>query len=213
MKYQIDNITFEKVNGTGNEYVRLEMSDPDDMFNAPTSVASFDQNVINFYKRELQKANGVIDALPGKAKFFPYAVWVEVTLPEPMYRRWGREFTTTDKNGVQTVHQPDEKVCDKDGNPKLYTSFMILCKQTFDKEKAEMGFPAKECLSWAKGWDPVSRQNSYISAFFVRAEKATTADPTPQPAPQPQPGAPAPTAGVQQPTQGVQQPVQQAPLI
>lgn len=213
MKYQIDNITFEKVNGTGNEYVRFEMSDPDDMFNAPTSVASFDQNVINFYKRELQKANNVIDALPEKARFFPYAVWVEVTLPEPMYRRWGREFTTTDKNGIQTVHQPNDLVCDKNGNPKLYTSFLILCKQTFDKEKAEMGFPAKDCLGWAKGWDPVSRQNSYISAFFVRAQQSTTADPAPQSQPAQQGQSATQQPPVQQPTQGIQQPTQQAPLV
>lgn len=217
MKYQIDNIEIKTVNDqpNGNKYVLMSLSDPDDLFNEPCVVAVFTEAVVKFYEKALSEAHGVFANLPEKAKWFPHAVWVTIPLSEPMFRRWGRAFDTTDKNGVVTHHNADDYINDKDGNPKLYTEFRVLCKETVDKEKMEAGYSAKEATTWAKGWDPVSRGNSYISSFFVRptaggsTEQAPAQQPAPTSAPQPQ----APQAGVQQP--GVQQGVTapQAPVV
>lgn len=170
----------------------MNVNDP---FDKPSSTIIFDKAIVDMYKDALAQAQNNIANLPEVLRYFSHAFNVTINLPKPMFRRWGRKFV--DNTG--RAHEPNDLVCDKLGNPKIYDKFRILCKKTLDDETGE--------LDWAEGWDPVSRANAYISSFFVEATQSSTQKVEP-------PVLNAPVDVVQQPVQQQQvvQPVAQ-PVI
>lgn len=216
MKYLIENIEFKQTKNSTAEkpqlYINMELSNPDDWFDAHARVAILDDNVVKGYRRILETtlkqpvAEGVVYDIttmnvPEKVKYFSGAVYVEFDLPQPMFRIWGSDFT----DGAGVEHKAKDYICDKNGNPKLHKKVTVLCKKTYDAEQ--------ECWTWAKGWDPVGRANSMISAFFVAPTSGNTNEGAQTAPPQQMPPQQAPAQAPQQ----VQQPAPapqpaQAPL-
>lgn len=197
MKYLISNIEFKKATN-GTPYMRLTLMNEDDIFDGGTSTIIFQERIVNAYRKALNidaNALGTVDAnkleaLPAAYKYMTHMVFVEQQLPKPMCRIYNADFT----DGKGVLHKAGTLVCDRNGNPKLYTSFRILCKEVIDNETGER--------SYANGWDPVTVGNNYISSFFVSPDTTNTVVPTP-----PTPVEPAPVQPTPQPAPVVDNPL------
>lgn len=220
MDYKIENIEIKTAKNS-SEYVLLTLVNADDEWDEPFNVPVWNDIQIARYKALLASPEvmGDVNKIPENRKLFKYGFWEEVELPEPMYRLWGSTVTSTRiVNGqpVQETHEEGTPVCDRLGNPVLYTKFMVFTKKTFDNNLQQ--------LVPAKGWGLVERANQMIARQFSRptasqvnvqqtaqvqvapqAQPTVAPQPAQQPAPQAQPQqaqAPAPgTVTVQQPAQ------------
>lgn len=184
MKYLISKIEFKQATN-GSQYMRLTLMNEDDIFDGGTSTIIFQERIIDAYKKALSidtNAIGTVDNaklenLPSAYRYMTHMVFVEQQLPKPMCRIYNTDFV----DGKGVLHKAGSLVTDRNGNPKLYTSFRILCKEVIDNETGER--------SYANGWDPVTVGNNYISSFFVSPDTTNTVVPTPPAPVQPAPAA------------------------
>lgn len=192
MKYLISKIEFKKANN-GSDYMHLTLLNEDDIFDGGTTTVVFQERILDAYKKVLgvnPDAIGVVsdeklESLPTPYRYMTHMVFVEQQLPTPMCRIYNHDFT----DGKGVLHKAGSLVTDRNGNPKLYNSFRILCKEVIDNETGERAY--------ANGWDPVTVGNNYVSSFFVSPNTSNTTVPS----------APAPTSA---PTSA---PVEDNPLL
>ena len=174
MKLKITELEV-KTASNGNEYISILLMNEDDPFDSPTREAVFDTNLVGFYKNALNTAGGDLTKMPASIMDFNFSENYTHVFEKPMFRRWGTDGDHTGKGGALVHHNADDLILDSSGNPKLYYQCSFLVKHSFDKEKKEMGFPANECLGWARGWSPADRLNQLIGRVYIMPSEATQA--------------------------------------
>lgn len=195
MKYLMTSLQIVMTNSANpQKYVKASLFNEDDPFDNPSNLPTtclFGEGIVRIYEQAIANAQGDVTKIPDNLKYFCNAKFVDVPLPAPMHRIYGSDFK--DSKGV--LHKGGDCICDKNGTPMLYNTVRVLCKETIDNETGER--------RWANGWDPVSRGNNYISAFFIAQSTPSTSTETAPPAQQ---------APVIPPAQPIQAPVQ-APIV
>lgn len=169
MKYLIKSIESKQTKNQ-RPYLQFNLINAVNIFARPISHCEFNQTIIDAYKEIImalpKKEDGKYDfsKLPEEYKYLNNLSLEEIKLPEPMYRLYTSDLTVQTNNGT-VVHKAGEKICDKEGNPLLFTSITVLCMEEKDPDTGK--------VTYSPGWSPNERARQMINAFYIKAKTET----------------------------------------
>lgn len=165
MKYLIKSIE-SKSTKNQRPYLQFNLVNAVNIFAKPIRHIEFNPDIISFYTDIVMALPKKDDEhpdftkLPNEYKYLNNLFLEEVKLPEPMYRLYTSDLTVQTNKGTVT-HKAGDKICDKAGNPLLFTSITVLCMKEKDPDTGE--------ITYSNGWDPNERARAMINSFYVKA--------------------------------------------
>lgn len=176
MKYNVTDIKLRKVadgkRNAGTLFVQATVVNPDDIFDEPGTMTTFNEQVVKAYAQYL------IPAQPGPNDQFGRPTWLPSMLkdaskpiPEQLTVLTNAQFEEFAFPCGTCVQVDETGAPRRNSKGSLLTrnSIMVLTKKTVDNETGEKRY--------ARGWDPVSVGTSIMNALYAPLSQFTEAEP------------------------------------